>query len=107
MSEVMRVADVAALPPGERLVVSFGRYDVAVFNVEGEFFALENACPHQGGPMADGWIEGTTVTCPWHAWCFDLRTGKMTLGDFASIPRFAVTIEQGGIFVSTEPIEDV
>ena len=106
MSEFIRVADAAALPPGERLVASLGRYDVAVFNVDDEFFALENACPHQGGPMVDGWIEGTNVTCPWHAWCFDLRTGKMMLGDFASIPCFAVKVEQGGLFISTEPIEE-
>lgn len=105
-SQFLRVADASALPPGERLVVALGRYDVAVFNVDGEFFALENVCPHQGGPMADGWIEGTTITCPWHAWCFDLRTGKMTLGDFASIPRFAVVVEQGAVFVGTEPIEE-
>ena len=81
-----------------------GRYEVALFNVNGEFFALENSCPHQGGPIADGWVEGETVTCPWHAWCFNLRSGKMTLGDFASIPRFGIRVEGEEIFVSTEPM---
>jgi nitrite reductase (NADH) small subunit len=81
-----------------------GRYEVALFNVGGELFALENSCPHQGGPIADGWVEGETVTCPWHAWCFNLRSGKMTLGEFASIPRFDVRVEGSDIFVSTEPI---
>lgn len=81
-----------------------GRYEIALFNVDGELFALENSCPHQGGPIADGWVEGETVTCPWHAWCFNLRTGKMTLGEFATIPRFAVRIEAGDIYISTEPI---
>ena len=100
----VRVADVAAIQPGQPCAVSVGRYDVALFNVDGELYALENVCPHQGGPLADGWVEGVTVTCPWHAWCFDLRTGAMTLGDFATVPRFDVRVEDDGVFVSEEPI---
>ena len=71
---------------------------MALFNVDGNYYALENACPHQGGPIADGWVEGLTVTCPWHAWCFDLRTGTMTLGDFALIARFEVHVKQDGVY---------
>jgi nitrite reductase/ring-hydroxylating ferredoxin subunit len=104
MPEFIRVADRKTMLPGSARAVSVGRYVVALFNVEGDFYALENACPHQGGPIADGWVEGRTVTCPWHAWCFDLQTGKMTLGDFAWIPRFEVRVEGDGIFVATEPM---
>ena len=102
--EFIRVADVAGVPPGSSRVVAVGRYDVALFNVGGTFYALENACPHQGGPMVDGWIMGHTVSCPWHAWCFDMRTGRMTLGDFAVIPCFDVRVEQDGVYLSTEPV---
>jgi nitrite reductase/ring-hydroxylating ferredoxin subunit len=84
-------------------VVTVGRYDVALFNVGGEVRAFENACPHQGGPISEGIIEGATVTCPWHAWCFDLRTGSMTLGDFARLRPFAVSVRDDGVYVSTEP----
>ena len=104
MPEFIRVSASDALPPGSARAFPVGRYDVAVFHVDGEYFALENACPHQGGPIADGWIEERTVTCPWHAWCFDLQTGKMTLGDFAWIPRFEVRVEGDGIYVATEPL---
>lgn len=104
MNAFVRVADEAAILPGQPCAVSVGRYEVALFNVDGVLYALENLCPHQGGPIADGWVEGVTVTCPWHAWCFDLRTGAMTLGDFATIPRFDVRVEDGGVFVSEEPI---
>lgn len=83
-----------------------GSFDVAVFNVDGAFHALENSCPHQGGPIADGWLEGSTVTCPWHAWCFDVRSGKMTLGDFARIERFPVKVENGAVFVGTEALPE-
>lgn len=106
MQRFVRVADPAAIPPGHSRAVQVGRYDIALFNVRGEFFALENACPHQGSPIVDGAIEGHTVTCPWHAWCFDLRTGNLTLGTFASIPRFEVRIEQDGLYLSTEPLPE-
>ena len=102
--EFVRAAALGTLPPGSAHAVMVGRYEVALFNIGGELFALENSCPHQGGPIADGWVEGVTVTCPWHAWCFNLRTGKMTLGEFATIPRFDVRVEGSEIFVSTEPI---
>ena len=104
MPEFIRVSAPDALPPGSARAFAVGRYDVAVFHVDGEYYALENACPHQGGPIADGWIEERTVTCPWHAWCFDLQTGKMTLGDFAWIARFEVRVEGDGIYVATEPL---
>jgi NAD(P)H-dependent nitrite reductase small subunit len=107
LASFVRVADAQALEPGSSRTVQIGRYEVALFNVSGEIFALENCCPHQGGPIADGWVEGTEVICPWHAWRFSLRTGKMTLGDFACIPRFEVRVEDGGIFVAPEPTQEV
>jgi nitrite reductase (NADH) small subunit len=102
--EFVRVADLTSVPPGKSRAFSVGRYEIALFNVDGDYYALENACPHQGGPIAEGWVENLTVTCPWHAWCFDLRTGSLTMGDFALIPCFEVRIEQDGIYLSTEPV---
>lgn len=98
------MAALADVPPGSAIAVPVGRYEVAVFNVAGELFALENACPHQGGPLAEGWVEGYTVTCPWHAWCFELRTGNLTLGEFAWLPRFEVRVAGGDIEVALEPM---
>ncbi len=102
--EFVRVADHSSVPPGKARAFNVGRYEIALFNVDGNYYALENACPHQGGPIAEGWVENLTVTCPWHAWCFDLRTGGLTMGDFALIPRFDVRVEQDGIYLSTEPV---
>jgi nitrite reductase/ring-hydroxylating ferredoxin subunit len=102
--EFKRVADLEAVPPGRSRAFAVGRYEVALFNVGGNYYALENACPHQGGPLVDGWVEGLTITCPWHAWCFDLRTGTMTLGDLAFVPRFEVRVQQDGVYLSTEPV---
>jgi nitrite reductase (NADH) small subunit/3-phenylpropionate/trans-cinnamate dioxygenase ferredoxin subunit len=97
---VARVADVA---PGTAKVIVVGGREVALFNVDGTFYALDNTCPHQGGPLAEGWIEGTRVTCPWHAWTFELTDGSMTLGDFASVDAFQVRIHDGTVFVATAP----
>ncbi|HUA09294.1 MAG TPA: Rieske (2Fe-2S) protein [Candidatus Acidoferrales bacterium] len=102
--EFVRVVDLATIPSGSARAVIVGRYEVALFNVGGSYYALENACPHQGGPLVDGWVENGTVTCPWHAWCFDLRTGSLTLGPFAAVPRFEVRLEQDGVYLSTEPV---
>ena len=106
MPSFVRVASPEALRPGTSRAVVVGRYEIALFNVEGEYYALENACPHQGSPIVDGFVEGRTITCPWHAWCFDLRTGSLTLGQFATIPRFEVRVEQDGIYLSTEPVNE-
>lgn len=99
----VRVGALAAISPAAATIVQIGRYDVAVFRLGEEAVAYENACPHQGGPVGEGIVEGATVTCPWHAWCFDLQTGKLTLGDFAQLRRFRVRIDDGIVFVATTP----
>jgi nitrite reductase (NADH) small subunit len=97
---VARVADVA---PGTAKTVVVGEREIALFNVDGTFYALDNTCPHQGGPLAGGWIDGTRVTCPWHAWTFELTTGGMTLGDFARVDTFEVRIDCEVVRVARRP----
>jgi nitrite reductase/ring-hydroxylating ferredoxin subunit len=80
-----------------------GDYEVALFNVGGAFYAIENSCPHQGGPLADGCFEGKNVVCPWHAWCFDVTTGQMALGQFATVATFDVQVEGSTIAIASEP----
>lgn len=107
MTQYVRVAEIGAVAPGQGRAFDVGRYEVALFNVDGELHAIENSCPHQGGPLAEGWMEGPTVTCPWHGWCFDVRTGKMTLGEFARVARFAVKCEDGAVWIGTEPEPEI
>lgn len=99
----MRVADAGSIATDRATVVRVGSYDVALFNLGNELRAYENACPHQGGPISEGVVERATVTCPWHAWCFDLRTGSLTLGDFARLRAFDVDVRDDGVYVATEP----
>jgi len=106
-SDFERFPDAADIEAGTGRAFLVGRYEVAVFNVAGELFALENSCPHQGGPLAEGWLEDSLVTCPWHGWCFNIRTGKMTLGDFARVARFAVQRDGSDLLIGTEPLADL
>jgi nitrite reductase/ring-hydroxylating ferredoxin subunit len=103
MPKFVPVATLAELPPGGRKIVLVGDREIALFNVAGTLYAIDNFCPHQGGPLADGWLDGTVVTCPWHAWCFELRTGKMTLGDLASVDVFDVQLDGSTITISSDP----
>jgi nitrite reductase/ring-hydroxylating ferredoxin subunit len=103
MPSFVPVAHVGDIPPGQAKAYVVGDFEIAVFNVNGDFHAIENACPHQGGPLAEGWIDGTIVTCPWHAWCFDVRDGSMTLGGYTTVDTFDVQVEGSTISVWSEP----
>ena len=86
------VAKAADIATGERLAVTIANREIAVFNVNGDFFALANRCPHEGGPLCGGLITGIALSdgpnqykiarkgefirCPWHGWEFDIKTGQ-------------------------------
>lgn len=92
MSQWVHVARVADLPPGSGREVVAGDRIVALYNVAGEFFALDGVCPHQGGPLGKGNLQGCIVTCPWHGWQFDVRDGQFQLSKSIVQPKFNVRI---------------
>ncbi|AXB42767.1 bifunctional 3-phenylpropionate/cinnamic acid dioxygenase ferredoxin subunit [Amycolatopsis albispora] len=69
------VGAVSEIPVGESVRVQ-GQVAIAVFNADGEFYAIDDTCTHQDASLSDGWLEGCAVECPLHAACFDLRTGR-------------------------------
>lgn len=79
MAREFKVACVSDVAPGQGKEVLAGEQVVALYNVDGRFFALDGVCPHAGGPLAEGAISGTVVTCPWHGWQFDVTNGKNCL----------------------------
>ncbi|MBV9440011.1 MAG: nitrite reductase small subunit NirD [Candidatus Eremiobacteraeota bacterium] len=95
----VRVARVDEIAPGSARTVMLGDREVALFNVAGTFYALDNTCPHQGGPLAEGWFDDECVTCPWHGWTFRLRDGSMTLGDYSWVDAFDVRIVDGEVWL--------
>jgi nitrite reductase/ring-hydroxylating ferredoxin subunit len=73
MGQVIKVARKSDIPEGEGIAVTCGNERIALFNVAGDIHAVSDTCPHAGGPLSDGWLEGTEVTCPWHGWSFDVQ----------------------------------
>lgn len=106
------VATVEELPPGERKIVEVAGRSIGVFNVDGEFYALRNTCPHQGGPLCKGRItgflesnepgdyrytrRGEILRCPWHGWEFDVKTGQSWFDPVRTRVRaYEVRVESG------------
>ena len=94
----IKVATVQEIPAGQAKKVRIGNKDVAIFNMNGTFFALDDSCPHRGGPLSEGELDGQEVTCPWHGAVFDVTTGSV-LGAPAprDVAHYAVRIAGGDI----------
>ena len=73
----IRITEAENIPLREGRAVQIAGHDIAIFNLGGHFLAVENKCPHRGGPLADGIVSGRTVVCPLHAWKVDLETGHV------------------------------
>ena len=75
----VRVAETKDIKPSEMLAVEVEREkSVCIANIDGKYYAIGNVCTHEGGPLADGALDGYEVECPWHGSKFDIRTGKVT-----------------------------
>ena len=81
MATFVKVAAAADIPPGTGKCVEANGKQLAVFNVDGTFHVIDNTCLHRGGPLGEGELEGCLLTCPWHAWQFDVRTGESVTDD--------------------------
>ena len=110
---VHTVAKVVEIPKGTRKIIQIEGRSIGVYNVDGEFFALHNYCPHQGAELCKGPICGTTlespvyefiygrdqeiVRCPWHGWEFDLKTGKSLFSERVRARSYQIEVYNGSI----------
>ncbi|HVV24842.1 MAG TPA: bifunctional 3-phenylpropionate/cinnamic acid dioxygenase ferredoxin subunit [Pseudonocardiaceae bacterium] len=102
---MIRVCDFDDLPPGDAVRID-GDTPVAVFNADGDLYAIDDTCTHQDASLADGWLEGCLVECPLHASCFDLRTGTPTAPPARTPVRtYPVRVVDGVIYVETGAAE--
>jgi nitrite reductase/ring-hydroxylating ferredoxin subunit/ferredoxin-thioredoxin reductase catalytic subunit len=97
----VRVAAVDDLHDGEGRRVKVGKRDIALFRVEGSYFALSNLCRHAFAPLAEGYLDGHIVMCPWHGWRYDVRDGTTDHPD-ADVRVFPVTVRDGEVFVTVD-----
>lgn len=94
-----RVASEAEVEPGQLLEVFVDGQAIALANVGGQLHAIENTCPHAGGPLGDGALNGNSAVCPYHGWAFDVRTGVCDLNDTVSVKVFEVQSQNGQVCV--------
>jgi len=100
LENFVAVARVADIPEGKSRVVKVNGKTVALFNVAGKFFAINNICPHEGGPLAKGKLKGFVVGCPWHDLQFDVRSGFGTDGGGYCVASYDVHIHDDEVYVS-------
>ncbi|MBI5197528.1 MAG: Rieske 2Fe-2S domain-containing protein [Nitrospirae bacterium] len=99
MSQYIKAARTADVPVGGSLLVQPEGKKVVLFNLAGEFFALDNSCPHNNGPICEGRIDGDTVICPYHHWEFDIRTGKSKALSAYKIKMYNLKLDGDEIYV--------
>ena len=101
MEDFVRVAATKDIPPGDRILVELDGIRIAVFNLDGEYFAIEDVCTHDGGPLVEGEIlEGGQVQCPRHGARFDIRTGEaLSMPAFEPTPSYQVQVDGEDIYV--------
>lgn len=101
MAEFQTVAKASDLSPGEGRVVEVGGRSVALFNVDGEFHAIDNTCVHRGGPLGEGELDGSTVTCPWHGWQYNVTEGACLNVPGEGVDHYEVRVEGDEVQVRT------
>lgn len=93
MISYITVAKIGQIPPGTCKSVEVRGVLIALCNVEGRVYALDNTCPHAGGPIGEGTLAGELITCPWHGWRFNVRTGERPENPDFKLARCQVRIE--------------
>jgi nitrite reductase (NADH) small subunit len=96
----VRVASIDDVAVGHGTLIERDGLTLALFNAgAGRFHACGAVCPHEGGPLADGWVEAGAVVCPWHGFDFDLTTGRCRVDADLAVPVYPVRVEAGAVEV--------
>jgi len=96
----VKVANASELKPGQGRAVAANGVEIALFNVDGNFYAIDNTCSHRGGPLGEGVLDGDIVTCPWHGWRYSVKTGVSAVMPSVSVKSFEVKVEGDDVLVN-------
>ena len=99
MAKLTKVAETTDIEAGQGKVIEAEGKTLAVFNVDGTFYAVDNTCLHRGGPLGEGELDDKIVTCPWHGWQYDVTTGQNAANPAVKVASYPVTVEGGAVFV--------
>lgn len=95
----MRTAKTNEITPGTIREFHVEGRAIAVANVDGKFYAINNTCLHRGGPLGQGTLNGKVVTCPWHGWQYDVTTGKVTQNPSVGVDCYPLEVRGEDIYV--------
>lgn len=95
----LRATKISEVPPDTIREFQVNGTTVAIANVDGKFYAINNTCLHRGGPLGQGLLEGKVVTCPWHGWEYDVTTGKVVMNPAAGVQCYKLEVRGDDIFV--------
>jgi nitrite reductase (NADH) small subunit len=96
---LVRAANLSEIPMGSIKEVQVAGTPVALANIGGKLYAISNTCLHRGGPLGQGQLEGTVVTCPWHGWQFDVTTGNAVMNPAAAVVCFQTEVQGEEVYV--------
>ena len=99
MAQWTKVTTKSELAPGKCKAAEVNGRNLAIYNVNGTFYVTDNTCAHQGGPLGEGLLQGSVITCPWHAWQFDVTNGESVFDSETKVATFAVRIDDNDVLV--------
>lgn len=100
VEQLVTVARAEEVPPGSARIVTAGDRELALYNVDGRFYASQAECLHLKGPLGDGMLEGCVITCPWHGWQYDVTSGENEFDRAIVLETFEVVVEDGEVKVA-------
>lgn len=95
----VKAIEADSLAPGKATIVRANHREYALFNVDGEYYCLDNECPHRDGPLGEGDVEGDVVTCPYHAWQVNIKTGEVQHAFRACVATHPTKVEEGAVWI--------
>ena len=99
MAEFVKVATLSDLPPGTAKAVEVAGTPIALYNVDGSVCATTNTCPHKGGPLGEGELDAAVITCPWHGFQYDVKTGRCLTNPALNVACHQVRVDGQDILV--------
>src|SRR3989338_6058875 len=93
------VAKTSEIKEGRGKTISVSGKNIAIFNIKGSFFAVDDSCLHMGGPLGEGMLDQNVVTCPWHGWQYDVMSGASVQNPDVRLGKYPVKVEEGMIKV--------
>jgi nitrite reductase/ring-hydroxylating ferredoxin subunit len=99
MARLVKVAKADELSPGQGKLVRVDGKDIALFNVGGTYHAMDAACPHEGGPLHEGEVDGGAIVCPWHGYAFSVKTGECSVDPDLRAETYVVRTKGNDVFI--------